>query len=121
MKETTPARTSHGGELNSPPVSLAMPPCFDRWCKKFDDLLRTKAQKREFRHYLGGLLGESERKNVSQMARDAVKFPLFLCPESSTIRPYSPIYSGLVAFIHHLQTTFIYLVCRPSCFSYKMV
>ncbi len=58
MKETTPA---------------AMPPCFDRWCKKFDDLLRTKAQKREFRHYLGGLLGESERKNVSQMARDAVE------------------------------------------------
>ncbi len=58
MKETTHA---------------AMPPCFDRWCKKFDDLLRTKAQKREFRHYLGGLLGESERKNVSQMARDAVE------------------------------------------------
>jgi len=58
MKETTPA---------------AMPPCFDRWCKKFDDLLLTKAQKREYRHYLGGLLGESERKNVSQMARDAVE------------------------------------------------
>jgi hypothetical protein len=58
MKETTPA---------------AMPPCFDRWCKKFDDLLRNKAQKREFRHYLGGLLGESERKNVSQMAKDAVE------------------------------------------------
>jgi SRSO17 transposase len=58
MKETTGA---------------AMPPCFDRWCKKFDNLLRTKAQKREFRHYLGGLLGESERKNVFQMARDAVE------------------------------------------------
>jgi DDE superfamily endonuclease len=58
MKETTPA---------------AMPPCFDRWCKKFDDLLRTKAQKREFKHYIGGLLGESERKNLSQMARDAVE------------------------------------------------
>ncbi|MDJ0743562.1 MAG: IS701 family transposase [Xenococcaceae cyanobacterium MO_167.B27] len=58
MKETTPA---------------AMPPCFDRWCKKFDDLLRSKAQKREFRHYLGGLLGESERKNLSQMARDSVE------------------------------------------------
>ncbi len=57
MKETTPA---------------AMPPCFDRWCKKFDDLLRNKAQKREFRHYLGGLLGESERKNLYQMAKDAV-------------------------------------------------
>jgi SRSO17 transposase len=57
MRETTPA---------------AMPPCFDRWCKKFDDLLRTKAQKREFRHYLGGLLGESERKNLYQMASDSV-------------------------------------------------
>jgi SRSO17 transposase len=50
-----------------------MPPCFDRWCKKFDDLLWTKAQKREFRHYIGGLLGESERKNLSQMASDAVE------------------------------------------------
>ena len=57
MKETTPS---------------AMPPCFNRWCKKFDDLLRTKAQKREFRHYLGGLLGESERKNIYQMASDSV-------------------------------------------------
>ncbi|MEO0013925.1 MAG: hypothetical protein RLZZ535_2314 [Cyanobacteriota bacterium] len=57
MKETTPA---------------AMPPCFDKWCKRFDDLLRNKAQKREFRHYLGGLLGESERKNIYQMASDSV-------------------------------------------------
>ncbi|VEP16936.1 transposase (fragment) [Hyella patelloides LEGE 07179] len=57
MRETTPA---------------AMPPCFDRWCKKFDDKLRTKAQKREFRNYLGGLLGESERKNIYQMASDNV-------------------------------------------------
>jgi SRSO17 transposase len=44
----------------------------DKWCKRFDDLLRTKAQKREFRHYLGGLLGESERKNIYQMASDSV-------------------------------------------------
>jgi hypothetical protein len=58
MRETTPA---------------AMPPCFDRWCKKFEDLLLNKAQKREFRHYVGGLLGESQRKNLSQMARDAVE------------------------------------------------
>ena len=57
MRETTPT---------------AMPPCFDKWCKRFDDLLRTKAQKREFRHYLGGLLGESERKNIYQMASDSV-------------------------------------------------
>ena len=57
MRETTPN---------------AMPPCFGRWCNKFDDLLRTKAQKREFRNYLGGLLGESERKNLFQMASDSV-------------------------------------------------
>jgi SRSO17 transposase len=57
MKETTPS---------------AMPPCFDRWCGRFDDLFNHKAQKREFRHYLGGLLGESERKNMTQMSDNAV-------------------------------------------------
>jgi len=57
MKETTPA---------------AMPPCFERWCKRFDELWRHQAQKREFRNYIGGLLGESERKNLSQMAGNAV-------------------------------------------------
>jgi SRSO17 transposase len=31
-----------------------------------------KAQKREFRHYIGGLLGESERKNLFQIAENAV-------------------------------------------------
>lgn len=57
MKETTPA---------------AMPPCFDRWCQRFDDIFGHKAQKREFRNYLGGLLGESERKNLWQMAANAL-------------------------------------------------
>ena len=38
MKETTPA---------------AMPPCFDKWCQRFDDLLRTKAQKKGLeRHFI---------------------------------------------------------------------
>lgn len=50
MKETTPA---------------AMPPCFDKWCKRFDDLLLTKAQKREFRHYLGGLAKNRKVKVVN--------------------------------------------------------
>jgi hypothetical protein len=50
----------------------AMPPCFDRWCKRFDDVWTHKAQKREFRNYIGGLLGESERKNLYQMASNAV-------------------------------------------------
>jgi len=57
MKETTPA---------------AMPPCFERWCQRFDDIFSHKGQKREFRNYLGGLLGESERKNLSQMAANSV-------------------------------------------------
>jgi SRSO17 transposase len=57
MKETTPA---------------AMPPCFERWCRRFDDVFTHKAQKREFRHYIGGLLGESERKNLFQIAENAV-------------------------------------------------
>ncbi len=51
MKETTPT---------------AMPPCFDKWCRRFDDIFTHKAQKAGFRHYLGGLLGARERKNYSQ-------------------------------------------------------
>lgn len=57
MKETTPA---------------AMPPCFEKWCQKLDLALKTKAQKRELRNYLGGLLGESERKNITQMSDNSV-------------------------------------------------
>ena len=57
MKETTPA---------------AMPTCFEKWCKKFDDCFKTKAQKTGHRHYLGGLLGESERKNLTQIAENAI-------------------------------------------------
>jgi SRSO17 transposase len=50
----------------------SMPPCFDKWCQKFDDCFKTVAQKREFRHYIGGLLGESERKNLTQMADNSI-------------------------------------------------
>ncbi|VEP16079.1 conserved hypothetical protein [Hyella patelloides LEGE 07179] len=41
-----------------------------RWCKKFDDLLRTKAQKREFRHYKGMIIGrKSAKKSISNRER----------------------------------------------------
>jgi SRSO17 transposase len=53
-------------------ISTAMPRCFDRWCKRFDDIFSHQSQKKEFRHYLGGLLGESERKNLSRIAEDTV-------------------------------------------------
>ena len=57
MRETTPS---------------AMPPCFERWCARFDDCFKTKAQTTGFMHYIGGLLGESDRKNLTQMANNAV-------------------------------------------------
>src|SRR4028119_2089445 len=57
MKETTPD---------------AMPPCFEKWCHRFDEVFRHQAQKKGFRHYVGGLLGESERKNITQMSNNAV-------------------------------------------------
>ena len=33
---------------------------------------KTYPKKTGFRHYLGGLLGESERKNISQMANNSI-------------------------------------------------
>jgi hypothetical protein len=57
MKETTPT---------------AMPPYFEKWCKQFDGCWKNLPQKTGFRHYLGGLLGESERKNISQMANHSI-------------------------------------------------
>lgn len=74
MKETTPA---------------AMPPCFDRWCQRFDDIFGHISQKREFRNYLGGLLGESERKNLSQMAANAVGVTYHKLHHFLTAAPWS--------------------------------
>src|SRR6476469_5471723 len=74
MKETTPA---------------AMPPCFDRWCQRFDDIFGHLAQKREFRNYLGGLLVESERKNLSQMAANAVGVTYHKLHHFLTAAPWS--------------------------------
>ena len=43
----------------------SMPPCFENWCVKFDNLFANKGQKKGFRCYLAGLLGESKRKNIT--------------------------------------------------------
>lgn len=74
MKETTPS---------------AMPPCFEKWCQRFDDVFTHKAQKREFRHYLGGLLGESERKNLFQIAENAVEVTYHRLHHFLTEAPWS--------------------------------
>ncbi len=50
----------------------AMPPCFEKWCAKFEDLWKTKGQKKGFRYYLAGLLGESKRKNIAQMTDNII-------------------------------------------------
>ena len=50
----------------------AMPYAREKWCKRFDDCFKTQAQKTGFRYYLGGLLGESERKNLTQMSDNAI-------------------------------------------------
>lgn len=49
-----------------------MPPCFEKWCAKFDDLWQNQGQKKGFRYYLAGLLGESKRKNIAQMTDNII-------------------------------------------------
>ena len=49
-----------------------MPPCFEKWCGRFDDVFSNQSQKKGFRHYVGGLLGESERKNLTQISNNSV-------------------------------------------------
>lgn len=50
----------------------ALPPCFEKWCAKFDNLFQYKGQKNGFRYYLAGLLGESKRKNIAQISDNIV-------------------------------------------------
>ena len=50
-----------------------MPPCFYKWCQRFDDMFRPQVQKQEFRNYLGELWGESEPNHLSPMVAHAVR------------------------------------------------
>lgn len=53
-------------------LPAAMPKCFENWCRRFDDLFSRQKQRQGFRIYLGGLLGESQRKNLAQIANNTV-------------------------------------------------
>ena len=53
-------------------VPEAMPKFFESWCSKFDDIFGRQAQRQNFRHYLAGILGDTERKNVWAMAESMV-------------------------------------------------
>lgn len=50
-----------------------MPKFFESWCSKFDDVFGREAQRRNFRYYLAGILGDTERKNVWQMATSTLE------------------------------------------------
>jgi DDE superfamily endonuclease len=50
----------------------AMPPCFEKWCAKFDNLWKNQGQKKGFRYYLARLLGESKRQNIAQMTDNII-------------------------------------------------
>ena len=49
-----------------------MPPCFESWCKQFDSLFTRNSQKKAFRTYFAGLLGDVERKNIAQITQRTV-------------------------------------------------
>lgn len=53
-------------------VPAAMPLGFENWCHRFDDIFNRAKQRQGFRVYLGGLLGESQRKNLTQLASNTV-------------------------------------------------
>lgn len=53
-------------------VPAAMPKCFENWCCRFDDVFSRQKQRQGFRIYLGGLLGESQRKNLTQITTNTV-------------------------------------------------
>ncbi len=49
-----------------------MPKFFENWCSKFDDVFNRETQKSNFRSYLAGILGETERKNIWAIASSTV-------------------------------------------------
>ncbi len=50
-------------------VSTAMPPCFERWCKHFDDVF---SKEKSLDTMLGNYWEKVPEKNLSQLAGNAV-------------------------------------------------
>jgi hypothetical protein len=53
-------------------VAAAMPKFFETWSAKFDSVFTRPSQRDYFRIYLAGILGDTDRKNVWQMAESTV-------------------------------------------------
>jgi SRSO17 transposase len=53
-------------------VPEAIPDCLDNYCSKFDDIFQNSAQRKHFREYTAGLLGESHRKNIMAIAESTL-------------------------------------------------
>jgi hypothetical protein len=60
------------GRVMRDSVPEAMPRFFENWCCKFDDILGRETQRKNFRNYLAGLLGDNHRKNIFSMAQSTV-------------------------------------------------
>jgi DDE superfamily endonuclease len=50
----------------------AMPPCFEKWCLRYDDIFARQTQRNHYRTYLAGLLRESPRKNIAVLASSTI-------------------------------------------------
>lgn len=53
-------------------VPDALPECFEKYCRKYDDIFTRDSQREHFRTYLAGLLSEAPRKNIAVIAANTV-------------------------------------------------
>jgi hypothetical protein len=63
---------STAGRVMQDKVPEAMPKFFETWCAKFDGVFNRESQRVNFRLYLAGILGETERKNIWSIASSIV-------------------------------------------------
>lgn len=66
-----------------------MPPCFERWCQRFDDVFPTQAQRHEFIHYLGNYWEKRDKKPIPDRAECCKCFLTkltLLCSQSFLVR-----------------------------------
>ncbi len=70
MKETTP---------------VAMPPCFHRWCGRFDNCFKSEAQKNGFRQYLGFAEKVGAKHSDRKSTVSAIGYARMLRPYKTTI------------------------------------
>ncbi|WP_287522461.1 hypothetical protein [Okeania sp. SIO2C2] len=61
----------------------ALPPWFQKWCQKFDDVFKTKAEKKGFRLGFGGIIRRKSRPKYCSNYRQYYR--LFIEPLSVSL------------------------------------